>query len=91
MEKAHEHKNPALGNATPRQASPVHVHVTRLSTGKYALVLTTMLSQLNPKLSERDPQKLVDFLNDFKGEVIFGLRRCQRIGLVAAENSCFAS
>jgi CRISPR-associated protein Cmr1 len=72
MEKAHKHKNPVLGNATPRQASPVHVHVTRLSTGKYALVLTTMLSQLNPKLPGADPQKLVDFLNDFKGDVIFG-------------------
>jgi len=74
MEKAHKHKNPALGNATPRQASPVHVHVTRLSTGKYALVLTTMLSQLNPKLPGADPQKLVDFLNDFKGDVIFGFK-----------------
>jgi hypothetical protein len=72
MDKAHKHKNPALGFANPRQASPVHVHVTRLSTGKYALVLTTMLSQLNPKLSGADPQKLVDFLNDFKGDVIFG-------------------
>jgi len=72
MKRAHQHKNPALGFANPRQASPVHVHVTRLSTGKYALVLTTMLSQLNPKLSGADPQKLVDFLNDFKGDVIFG-------------------
>jgi CRISPR-associated protein Cmr1 len=72
MDRAHKHKNPALGFANPRQASPVHVHVTRLSTGKYALVLTTMLSQLNPKLSGADPQKLVDFLNDFKGDVIFG-------------------
>ncbi len=74
MEKAHKHKNPALGNATPRQASPVHVHVTRLSTGKYALVLTTMLSQLNPKLSGADRQKLADFLNAFEGEVIFGFK-----------------
>jgi CRISPR-associated protein Cmr1 len=72
MKRAHQHKNPALGFANPRQASPVHVHVTRLSTGKYAIVLTTMLSQLNPKLSGADPQKLVDFLNDFKGDVIFG-------------------
>jgi CRISPR-associated protein Cmr1 len=72
MKRAHQHKNPALGFANPRQASPVHVHVTRLSTGKYALVLTTMLSQFNPKLSGADPQKLVDFLNDFKGDVIFG-------------------
>jgi hypothetical protein len=31
-----------------------------------------MLSQLNPKLSGADPKKLVDFLNDFKGDVIFG-------------------
>jgi hypothetical protein len=31
-----------------------------------------MLSQLNPELSDADPQKLVDFLNDFKGDVIFG-------------------
>ncbi|MFA0766493.1 MAG: hypothetical protein BDTLLHRC_001446 [Candidatus Fervidibacter sp.] len=74
MEKAHKHKNPALGNATPRQASPVHVHVTRLSTGKYALVLTTMLSRLNPRLSGADRQKLADFLNDFKGDVIFGFK-----------------
>jgi CRISPR-associated protein Cmr1 len=75
MEKAHEHKNPALGNATPRQASPVHVHVTRLSTGKYALVLTTMLSQLNTQLAGRaNHQKLGDFLNDFEGEVIFGFK-----------------
>jgi len=72
MKRAHQHKNPALGFANPRQASPVHVHVTRLSTGKYALVLTTMLSQLNPKLSGADLQKLVDFLNDFEGDVIFG-------------------
>jgi CRISPR-associated protein Cmr1 len=75
MDKAHEHKNPALGNATPRQASPVHVHVTKLSTGKYALVLTTMLSQLNPKLSERaDRKKLAEFLNSFGDEVIFGFK-----------------
>ncbi len=75
MEKAHKHKNPVLGNATPRQASPVHVHVTRLSTGKYALVLTTMLSQLNPKLSERaDRKKLAEFLNSFGDEVIFGFK-----------------
>ena len=74
MEKAHEHKNPALGSANPRQASPVHVHMTKLSTGKYALVLTTMLSQLNPKLSGADRKKLVDFLNDFKGEVVFGFK-----------------
>jgi CRISPR-associated protein Cmr1 len=75
MKKAQEHKNPALGNATPRQASPVHVHVTKLSTGKYALVLTTMLSQLNPKLSERaDRKKLAEFLNSFGDEVIFGFK-----------------
>jgi len=72
MQNAHNYKNPALGNATPRQASPVHVHVTRLSAGKFALVLTTMLSQLNPILSGADRQKLVDFLDAFKGEVIFG-------------------
>jgi hypothetical protein len=75
MDKAHKHKNPALGFANPRQASPVHVHVTRLSTGKYALVLTTMLSQLNPKLSERaDRKKLAEFLNSFGDEVIFGFK-----------------
>lgn len=72
MENAHKHKNPALGNATPRQASPVHVHVAKLSTGKYALILTTMLSQLNPKLERADRKKLADFLNSFEGKVIFG-------------------
>ena len=72
MRKAHNCKDPALGNANPRQASPVHVHVTKLSTGNYALVLTTMLSRLNPELSGANRQKLVDFLNAFPGEVIFG-------------------
>ncbi len=74
MGKAHEHKNPALGNANPRQASPVHVHVTKLSTGNYALVLTTMLSRLNPELSGADQQRLVDFLNAFGDKVIFGFK-----------------
>lgn len=72
MQKAHEHKNPALGFANPRQASPVHVHVTKLQTGKYAIVLTTMLSQLNPQLrAEADRKKLVDFLNEFDGKIAF--------------------
>ena len=75
MKRAHQHKNPALGFANPRQASPVHVHVTKLSTGKYAIVLTTMLSQLNPKLSERaDRKKLAEFLNSFGDKVIFGFK-----------------
>jgi len=74
MKNAHNYKNHALGNANPRQASPVHVHVTKLSTGKYALVLTTMLSQLNPRLSGVNRQKLVDFLNAFEGDVIFGFK-----------------
>ena len=75
MEKAHKHKNPALGFANPRQASPVHVHVTKLLTNKYVLVLTTMLSELNPQLSDdADRQKLVDFLNSFESEVVFGFK-----------------
>ncbi|MFA0782113.1 type III-B CRISPR module RAMP protein Cmr1 [Fervidibacter sacchari] len=72
MQNAHNYKDPALGNANPRQASPVHVHVTKLSTRNYALVLTTMLSQLNPRLSGPNRQKLVEFLNAFPGKVIFG-------------------
>jgi len=77
MEKAHEHKNPALGWAgrEGRQSSPVHVHVTKLSNGKYVLVLTTLLSQLNPNLASRaDRKKLSDFLEAFDGEVVFGFK-----------------
>ncbi len=75
MDKAHDHKNPALGSANPRQASPVHIHVTKLQTGKYALIVTTMLSQLNPKLlRQADRHGLANFLKDFPGEPIFGFK-----------------
>lgn len=78
MEKAHQFKNPALGWAEKagRQSSPVHVHVARLVNNKYILILTTMLSSLNPALRERaDRQRLVDFLAAFKNgkdKIIFG-------------------
>ncbi len=77
MEKAHEHKNPALGWAgrEGRQASPAHIHVTKLANGKYSLVLTTLLSKLNPSLKSRaNRDKLVAFLNAFWGEVVFGFK-----------------
>jgi len=78
MGKAHEHRNPSLGWAggkEERQASPIHVHVTKLTNGKYALVLTTLLSKVNPSLESRaDRGKLVAFLNAFEGEVIFGFK-----------------
>ena len=76
MEKAHEHKNPALGWAggkKERQASPIHVHVARLANSKYALVLTTLLSKLNPFLaSQASREELVNFLKSFEGCVVFG-------------------
>ncbi|MCX7778535.1 MAG: type III-B CRISPR module RAMP protein Cmr1 [Armatimonadetes bacterium] len=79
MLKAHEHKNPALGWAggkEERQASPVHVHVIKLANGKHALVLTTLLSQLNPKLLNRAERKeLTGFLKAFDGEVVFGFEK----------------
>ncbi|MDI9645526.1 MAG: type III-B CRISPR module RAMP protein Cmr1 [Archaeoglobales archaeon] len=77
MEKAHEHRNPSLGWAggkEKRQASPIHVHVTKLTNGKYALVLTTLLSKMNPSLGRVDRGKLVAFLNAFEGEVVFGFK-----------------
>ncbi|MEM3553645.1 MAG: type III-B CRISPR module RAMP protein Cmr1 [Candidatus Bathyarchaeia archaeon] len=75
MKKAHEHKNPALGWAgrEGRQASPVHVHVTRLANGRYSLVLTTLLSRLNPSLKmQADREELVRFLENFEGFIVFG-------------------
>lgn len=75
MEKAHKYKDAALGSGAPRQASPVHVHVAKLLNGKYTFVLTTMLSQLNPNpKAKADRQKLVDFLEEFSCEVIFGFK-----------------
>lgn len=43
MGKAHRYKDSALGSGSPRQASPVHVHVAKLLNGKHTIVLTTML------------------------------------------------
>lgn len=78
MQKAHEHKNPVLGWAggrEERQASPVHVHLVRLADGKYALVLTTLLSKLNQNLISRaNRNKLSEFLDAFEGEVVFGFK-----------------
>ncbi|MFA0751731.1 MAG: hypothetical protein SLRJCFUN_002134 [Candidatus Fervidibacter sp.] len=89
MQNAHKFKNPALGWAggkDERQASPVHVHVVKLTTGKYALVLTTMLSQLNPNLVERANRcNLADFLDAFGGEVVFGFKGVPKSWLGGSE------
>ncbi len=77
MQEASKHKNPALGWAGKegRQASPVHVHIVKLTNSRYALVLINLLSELNQNLkSHADRNKLVDFLNAFEGEVVFGFK-----------------
>jgi len=74
MKKAQKYRNAALGEAEPRQASPVHAHVTKLTSDKYALVLTTMLSEINPKLCSRaNREKLAQFLSCFDGEIVVGV------------------
>ena len=75
MRKAHDFKNPALGWAAPRQASPIHVHVTRLRNGGYTLVLTAMVSEVNPGLRSRlDWRELRGFWETFHGQVIWGVK-----------------
>jgi CRISPR-associated protein Cmr1 len=80
MQKAHEYKNPALGWAplqtdAGRQASPVHFHVAKLASEGYALVLTIMLSEINPSLqTQANRKKLVQFLACFEGDKVWGFR-----------------
>jgi hypothetical protein len=46
--------------------------VSLLQEGKYALVFTTMLSKINPRLSP-NWERLKQFLDSSKGHVVFGL------------------
>lgn len=87
MQRAHGHKNPVLGWAGQkgRQASPIHVHITKLADSKYALVLTTLLSELSQNLKSRaNRNKLVDFLNAFEGEVVFGFKEVPKNWLIGS-------
>jgi CRISPR-associated protein Cmr1 len=61
----HNHKNPSLGNSSPRMASPIYVSVVKLKDGFYPIV-TTLKSYFPQNYSRYDFRKQ----NDFKREVL---------------------
>jgi len=61
----HNHKNPSLGNSSPRMASPIYVSVAKLKDGFYPIV-TTLKSCFPQNYSRYDFRKQ----NDFKREVL---------------------
>jgi CRISPR-associated protein Cmr1 len=61
----HNHKNPSLGNSSPRMASPIYVSVVKLKYGFYSIV-TTLKSYFPQNYSRYNFSKQ----NDFKREVL---------------------
>jgi len=61
----HNHKNPSLGNSSPRMASPIYVSVVRLEDGYYPIVTT-----LNSYFPQNYGGGNLDKQNDFKREVL---------------------
>jgi CRISPR-associated protein Cmr1 len=61
----HNHKNPSLGNSSPRMASPIYVSVVKLKDGFYPIV-TTLNSSFPQNYRYYDLRKQ----NDFKREVL---------------------
>jgi CRISPR-associated protein Cmr1 len=59
----HNHKNPSLGNSSPRMASPIYVSVVKLRDGYYPIV-TTLKSYFPYPHYDLNKQ------NDFKREVL---------------------
>jgi len=62
---SHNHKNPSLGNSSPRMASPIYVSVVKLRDGYYPIV-TTLKSYFPQNYPHYDLNKQ----NDFKREVL---------------------
>jgi CRISPR-associated protein Cmr1 len=61
----HYHKNPSLGNSSPRMASPIYVSVVKLKDGFYPIVTT-----LNSYFPQNYPRYDFRKQNDFKREVL---------------------
>jgi len=61
----HYHKNPSLGNSSPRMASPIYVSVIKLKDGFYPIVTT-----LNSYFPQNYPSCDFRKQNDFKREVL---------------------
>jgi len=61
----HYHKNPSLGNSSPRMASPIYVSVAKLKDGFYPIVTT-----LNSYFPQNYPRYDFRKQNDFKREVL---------------------
>lgn len=57
---SHNHRNPSLGNPTPRMASPIYVSVVRLRDGYYPIV-TTLKSYFPQNYPHYDFRKQTDF------------------------------
>jgi len=61
----HKHKNPSLGNSSPRMASPIYVSVVKLKDGYYPIVTT-----LNSYFPQNYGGWNLNKQNDFKREVL---------------------
>jgi CRISPR-associated protein Cmr1 len=61
----HNHKNPSLGNSSPRMASPIYVSVVKLKDGFHPIVTT-----LNSYFPQNYPRYDFRKQNDFKREVL---------------------
>jgi CRISPR-associated protein Cmr1 len=62
---SHNHKNPSLGNSSPRMASPIYVSVVKLKDGFHPIVTT-----LNSYFPQNYPCYDFRKQNDFKREVL---------------------
>jgi CRISPR-associated protein Cmr1 len=61
----HKHKDPSLGNSSPRMASPIYVSVVKLKDGYYPIVTT-----LNSYFPQNYGGWNLNKQNDFKREVL---------------------
>jgi len=62
---SHTHKDPSLGNASPRMASPIYVSVIKLEKGYYPIITT-----LNSSFPKKYPFYNLEKQNYFKREVL---------------------
>jgi len=62
---SHNHKNPSLGNAYPRMASPIYISVIKINNSYYPIVTT-----LNSAFPKNFPDFDLEQQNAFKREVL---------------------